>query len=143
MSVHKECGKQVRWGKRSDDPDRYMQPLEFAGFYYILDESGTALEVVAYQIHQCNVDDVRAITATREALADSRNRSEKLQLTVQEEYAAARESNREDLWKQVLPFACEGCGAKKNERCTHKLSGEEIRYPHTDRIKKSMERKRK
>jgi hypothetical protein len=95
VSIHKECGAQIRWAHRDDEPGRWLPPLEFAGQAYILTEDENAVLVTTYKMHQCDPDQMEAWAAYKEKLAEiqARNAAEPTGMT---NYEIAREQRREE-----------------------------------------------
>lgn len=111
MSVHKECGEQIRWARNQSDT-KWIPPLEFAGEAFILtkaegSEDYIASEVSTYRVHNCDPDKVLAwqeYKAKLEAL-ESRKR-----LEVSDHYLSDREiakqRDQELAWDEVHGVPC-------------------------------------
>lgn len=142
MSTHKDCGEEIRWAKRDDDPDRFRPPLEYAGEAFIIDERGAAIQVHTYRPHNCDPDKVEAWLTYQKRLAVLRGDTEGLrELTGMEAHNAARERDRENTWEHALKKPCPRCRALVGVKC-HRLdqkfrkTGEmvESKNPHPERI---------
>jgi hypothetical protein len=141
MSIHKECGEEVRWARRDDDATRWRPPLEFAGVAYILsdDEAGEprATQVQTFRHHLCDPAKVQAWQEYQERLAELREH-EPPRPTNMSDWAIARERDRERAKRDAEKKKCPRCGAKKNKPCTSLAKGphfgEEVRWPHAERM---------
>lgn len=120
MSVHKDCGELVVWARRSDDPTRWMPPLEFVDNLIVIqvDENGerVAVNAPAYRVHDCDPDKVLAWMEYQEKLARLRERAP-VQVAGMSAWEIARERNREQAWETALKVPCLRCGAKKGKKC--------------------------
>ena len=126
MSIHKECGAQIKWAKRADDLDRYGQPLEFHGFYYIIDESGAAIEVTCYDIHVCDPEQMKKYQerlASINEIAEIKEDSTLFKMSPSAAYEAAREVRRADTWKVALKVDCPTCEVKAKKKCRNLSKG--------------------
>lgn len=143
MSVHKECGEDIRWAKRDDDPERFVPPLEFAGQAYVIDENGVAHTVTTYTSHKCDPDKVRdwADYLRRLALAKDETPIEADNVKL---WAAKRQRDNEQAWEVAITTECPRCDASIGAKC-HNISamfrktGEivELKNPHPERIEKA------
>lgn len=140
MSIHTDCGANIKWAKRSDDPDRFSPPLEFHGFYYIVDESGSAIEVTTYQPHICDPERMKKYQDRIAQVA--KQRAPKKSKLLSPEYEAARQVRRDDNWKIALKVECETCGAKPRSKCRSKNFGKITLNPHPARIAEGMRKDR-
>lgn len=138
-SVHKECGADIRWAKRVDDPDRYFPPLEYIGEVFILDSSGAAVQVHGYKRHNCDPERVIAWQDYQLRLAEAKGEAFS-------PYEAARERDKEIIWERVLKVECTRCDAPVNEKCrsmqlVHQRSGEIVylKNPHPQRFQLAVE----
>lgn len=152
MSIHKECGAEIRWAKRSDDPERWSSPLEFAGFNYIIDESGSAIEVVAYKIHVCDLEQMTRWRDVVEKTLQARDYEKKdepfnpfkdLELTGRDAYNIKREEQRKENWKIAKKVECPTCNAAPRNKCVSLAKGpshgKTTKNPHPNRLTKAME----
>lgn len=76
MSVHSDCGGDIFWVRRSDDPERWMPPLEFAGYRYVItgdEPERTAIQVPTYIMHNCNPEKIEAWQEYQFKLAQLKN----------------------------------------------------------------------
>jgi hypothetical protein len=144
MSTHKDCGEQIRWARRLEDPTRWLPPLEYAGEGFVLSTSDDsedhfASEVHVYKLHRCDPDKVLAWQEYTERMADIQGTA-----PPGPSYALARERDRENAWEQALKKPCPRCGVAKKVKCKslgtvakkkEKESGEitETRWPHPER----------
>lgn len=136
-SVHKECGADIQWARRPDDPTRFLPPLEYLGEVYFLTGKGderVAQQEHGYRIHACDPDRIVEWQDYQHRLAEAKGE-------VYTPYAAAREKENEELWNQVLHVECPRCERGVDEKCiklTRQLikTGEiqECRNPHPARI---------
>ena len=140
MSIHRDCGKDVTWAARKDDPERFMPPLEMIAFGYVLEEDGTASQKPVFQFHTCDPDDVAEWRDRLRALATARGESPD-DLDGLDRYNAAREREREAVWLVALGVDCPRCLQPKGVKCIsmaqhHRKAGEsvEIRNPHPERL---------
>ena len=143
MSTHKECGEQIRWAHRSDDPTRFMPPLESVGPVYIIDEAGQAISVQGYQVHNCDPDKMEAWVEYKNRIAAIQGGDAYAQMT---EHDIAREQRREEHWTLALPFHCPTCDAKPGVKCFNRLdlrkgieAPRENLNPHPIRLEMGME----
>jgi hypothetical protein len=140
MSVHKDCGKEIKWAKREDVPDKYFPPLEYVGEVFIIDSSGAAVQVHGYMRHNCDPEEVLAWQDYQQRLAEVKGE----QYTP---YEAARERDREITWEAALKVECHRCNVEKGTKCRsmqlkHQRTGEivELRNPHPIRLQLAEER---
>lgn len=134
MSVHKECGADIQWAKRSDDDSRWLPPLEYVGEVFMIDSSGAAVQIHGYRRHDCDPDAIIAWQDYQQRLAEAKGE-------VFTPYQAARERDKELVWEIALKVVCPRCDAKKKEKCrsmqlTHRRTGEVvyITNPHPARL---------
>lgn len=118
MSTHKECGEQIRWAQRPDDPNKWMPPLEAIGPVYIIDEAGQAIAVTGYQVHNCDPDRMQAWVEYKNRIASIQGGDAYARMT---EHDIAREQRREEYWELALKHPCPTCGVKKKVRCLNRL----------------------
>lgn len=140
MSVHRDCGEEIRWAKREDDPERFVPPLEFAGHAYIIDENGIARSVTTFSSHRCNPDKVRewADYLRKLALAKDESPVESDNVVLWE---AKKQRDSEQAWKVAITTECSTCEARIGAKC-HNISarfrktGEilELKNPHPARL---------
>ena len=145
MSTHADCGEDIAWVRRSDDTDRWMPPLEFAGYRYVTQGEGedkTAIQVPTYIIHHCNPEKVVAWNLYKEKLAEVKlGQNIIVQQAQISNHRAARERDREDAWAYSLKHKCPrvACGAEEGELCTNlalKKKGTitPTKNPHPERV---------
>lgn len=147
MSVHKNCGEQIRWAQRPGGG--WFPPLELVGEVFILtrNEGGdgdyTGSEVMAYRIHQCDPDKMEAWQAYKERLAsieDAKVKDERAAYVSDREAARARDM--ENAWDEVHGTPCprsEHCltdGYCCNLTAVKKNGGEFVptKWPHPERV---------
>lgn len=138
MSIHKECGAEITWMRRDDDPERFMPPMEYAGEGYVRDKDGAAQYHHIYRLHNCDPD----------AILEWRDYQQRLAAAKGEEYTpydAARERERENLWEIALTVACRRCNRLPGEKCVslsqQKVKAgieEETKNPHPERIEDGL-----
>lgn len=142
MSIHNDCGATIRWARRSDDNERFMQPLEFSDFAYIIDDSGTAIEVTVYQIHECKAEEVEKFQENKRRAAEAKGITVP-ELTNYEVYQVQKEEVRKEDWKIALKVACETCGSPARKKCRSKAKGPKygsiLKNPHPKRLAESIE----
>lgn len=146
MSIHKECGENVRWVKGGRRKERFMPPLEFVGNYTILvldddgDEVGT--DVACYQVHTCDPD---KMLAWRERLARVKEIKDLPPILVEADrplsnWKIARERDQENARAAAEKRDCTTCGAIEGEFCFNlsifKRTHEKVptNMPHASRI---------
>lgn len=146
MSTHKECGANVQWARRDDEPDRYMPPLEPTGPAYIINAEGVGVYVQTYQPHICDPEDVANWLDRMNRLAEVRaERSGGLAGDFTDnrelEYAAAREQRQEEQWGVALLVDCTRCLQPAGDKCIsmaqhHRKNGEQVyvNNPHPQRL---------
>ena len=138
MAIHTQCGADIEWPRREDDPERFGRPLEFAGQAYILTEEGYAIRVLTYKQHECDPD-------VMEAWIERCRRIDELKQndvvpSSYEAYQVKREEILESQWKAALKVECSKCGAKKRNKCRSLAKHENSRIlkrPHWERVKDS------
>lgn len=112
MSVHKECGEQIRWA-RNQSGTKWLPPLEFAGEAFILtkNEDGdgdyTGAEVSTYRVHFCDPEKVVAWQEYKEKLAsiESAKTTERVAL-VMSDRLIAKQRDIELAWDEVHGVPC-------------------------------------
>lgn len=134
MSTHSDCGADITWLRRDDNPEKYLPPMEYAGEVYIQDDNGAAKRVHAYRMHLCDPEAIVAWQDYKQRLAEAKGE----EFT---DYAAARERDREEIWEIALGVACRVCHMLPGERCVSqatrlKKTGKiiETKNPHPARI---------
>lgn len=140
MSVHKDCGEDIKWVRRDDDPNRFLPPMEYVGEVYVIDpESGSGRMTHGYRIHNCDPDKIIAWQDYQLRLAEAKGE----QYTP---YDAAREREREQMWELTLAIECSACGMGVDKKCismarTHANKGEvvELKNPHPVRIQAGID----
>lgn len=144
MSVHKQCGEQIRWARRDDDSTKWLPPLEFAGQAYIFGEDDAAILVNTYRPHNCDPDKVEAWQEYKARLAEIEARQVETPSPIPSgmtDWEIAKQRREEEVWEDALKRKCPKCDAKKGVKC-HKLdhkfkaTGElvETKMPHSERI---------
>lgn len=133
--IHKECGSDIVWARREDDPDRFHPPMEYVGEVFLISGKGekVAEQRHAYRIHQCDPDRIIEWQDYQHRLAEAKGEE-------YTPYAAAREKQNEETWNLVLKVDCPRCERPVGEKCIslarHLLkTGEmqECRNPHPAR----------
>lgn len=112
MSVHKECGEQIRWA-RNQSGTKWLPPLEFAGEMFILtkNEEGegdyTGTEVSTYRVHNCDPDKVEAWQAYKERLAsiEIAKGASRVEALISDRQVA-RLRDIEEAWNEVHGVPC-------------------------------------
>jgi hypothetical protein len=140
MSIHSDCGAEIRWPRKQDDLESFGPPLEYAGQGYIFDENGSTVQVSVYKNHICQASQM-------EVWLDNKARIAKLQKTsaarlpvTNEAYKLAREEAQTANRKRALTVACPTCQAAIGDMCTHVITSAVLRNPHTSRLTESMRR---
>lgn len=139
MSIHSDCGKEVRWVRRDDDPDRFHPPLEFSGQAYIIAEDNVAMYVTTYKRHECDPDDIKSWYDLKRRQAEALGRDVN-ELDRREESAIAKERDRNEIWERTLKVDCPTCEVGVANRCHNmsrrKATGEIVftKNPHPSRI---------
>ena len=139
MSTHKECGEEIRWAHRDDDPERFRPPLEYAGQAFIIDERDVAIMVHTYKPHMCDPDKMLAWQEYQEKVAAIKERRS-VELD-EPAWKIAKERNHELTWEDALTRECPRCGVPAGEGCRsllprYKKSGEIVhtKNPHIERL---------
>lgn len=120
MSTHGDCGEDIRWVHRSDDHERFMPPLEFAGYRYVILEDDTAVQQPTYIIHHCNPEKVVAWGEYQTKLdAAKLANNSVVRDAKRSNYQIARERDREEAWVYALKFICPvaKCSQPAGEKC--------------------------
>ena len=146
MSTHKDCGEEIRWAHRPDDPERFFPPLEYAGEVYIIDEGGNAIQMHGYRMHRCDPEKVEAWQEYIAKISDLKG-PDSYEADINYRHAAS-ERNREQLWETALTVICPSCEEPVGKRC-HSMSkhliqtGEltETRWPHPSRTEAAINAK--
>lgn len=140
MSVHRDCGEEIKWARREDDETRWNPPLEYAGNFYIIDESGAAIQVTGYKIHYCDPDRMEAWQERCRRIAEMQGGD----MSKVETQVVAADMRREEQWEVALKVECETCEAKVNEKChsmarTHRKNDEivPVLNPHPRRLERA------
>lgn len=122
MSVHNQCGEQIRWAK-SPRGDKFLPPLEFVGHHYILmdsdDEEGqkVASEVACYQIHNCDPDKMAAWQEYRDKVEALKRESAEVAERLPTNWEIARQRDQEATRARAEKEPCPKCKADVNEPC--------------------------
>lgn len=126
VSVHRDCGEDVKWAKRSDDDTRWNPPLDYIGPVYIIDESGAAIQVNAYRTHNCDPDKMEAWLERCRRVAELKGGD----LDSLEVRAVKADMDRESVWDVALKVACPACEVAVGVKC-HSMA---LRYRKEDKI---------
>jgi hypothetical protein len=147
-STHKECGADIIWARREDEPDRFMPPLEYAGEVFLITgktwEERTAVRQHAYRVHMCDPQAIISWQEYQRQLAEAKG----IPIEDLSAYEASRERSREEVWHMVLNVDCPRCHAKgksekfpDGQKCqsmslANLKTGEivELRNPHDARL---------
>lgn len=113
MSVHRDCGEEVKWARRPDDTDRFLPPLDYAGTFYVIDKEGVGEMVTAYKSHVCDPDKMEAWLERCRRVAEMQGGD----MSKIEVRAVAADMHREQAWELVFPRACPRCEAEPYEKC--------------------------
>ena len=116
MALHGDCGKEVRWVRRDDDPERFHPPLEFAGQSYIITEDNIAMYVTTYKRHECDPDDIKAWLELKRKQAEAKGIPVD-EIDFREERIIARERDREETNSKAMRIKCPVCKATVSELC--------------------------
>lgn len=147
MSVHRECGEDIRWAHRPDDPERFLPPLEYAGEVYVIDEGGSAIQMHGYRMHRCDPQKVIEWQTYIEQMKDLKgDDSYEGRINYRQ---AASERNRDEQWEIALKVECPKCELDPGMKCCslkkqYRESGEliELRWPHPERTELALHPKR-
>lgn len=143
MSIHKDCGEDIRWARRDETSGKWLPPLEHVGFAYILldmeeGDDKKAVEVPTYRVHQCDPEKMLAWREYKEKIAAIEEAAPRLVETVKSDWAIAREREREEVMLKTAAYACPRCNAPQGSPCTNlskgKSFGKEKRWPHKERM---------
>ena len=135
MTVHKSCGKEIRWATRDDDPERFNPPLEFDGHRYIITEDGTAVYTSTYVHHECDPADI----IRWQRLKHDQAKAMGIQPEEVSDSTLAREEERKERWKVALKEPCPTCDVPVGHKC-HNLTArkkgrrELTKNPHPARL---------
>lgn len=139
VSVHKECGEDIRWAHRDDQPDRFRPPLEYAGQVFIIDERDVAIMVHSYRPHRCDPDKMVAWQEYQEKIAAIKER--KVPDLDMSPWQIKKERDLDATWEAALKVPCPRCEVPAGEKCRsllkqHVKTGEivHVKNPHTARI---------
>lgn len=138
MSIHTQCGKEVRWANREDDPEKFRPPLEFVGHNYIITEDNIALYVSTYRQHECDPDEIVKWLDLKRRQAKALGHPT-VEIDRKEEWALAKEEQRKKDWKEALKVDCPQCEVKVGKKChnmTKRKQGikEYTKNPHPRRL---------
>jgi len=122
MSLCNQCGKEVRWARRSNG--RTHPPLEYVGTLLVVGAGNVVREEAAYVKHECHPDDVRIW----EEIVDQQEKQ-------QSDYKAVVERAQE----KSRTVECRRCGSDVNVACknlTERKKGNEVDtvWPHEERL---------
>lgn len=142
MSVHKDCGADIRWLKRDDDPNRFLPPMEFVGQFYAADADGVGVVQNCYRPHVCDPDVMEDWLNRMRRLAELQGDQDSVEeISGRQAWALAREREREKTWEIALKVDCPRCLQPKTQKCismaqTHRKTGEmvELLNPHPERL---------
>lgn len=142
MSIHKDCGADIQWIRREDDPERFLPPMEYAGEVYVKHpETGVAYRTHAYRQHLCDPEAIISWQDYQRRLAEAKGE----EFTP---YDAARERERENMWELALTVSCRRCMRLPGEKCISLAASkvnqgieEETKNPHPQRIEDALARK--
>jgi hypothetical protein len=138
MSIHSECGMEIRWPRKQDDPDSYGPPLEYFGQGYIFDENGSTIQVSVYKNHVCQASQMESWLENKARIAKlQKTAAAKLPIT-NEVYRQARNELATKNRTRALTVACPTCKAVVGEMCQHIVTNATLRNPHTARLTESM-----
>lgn len=116
MTIHRDCGKEIRWATRDDDPDRFRPPLEFAGHAYIITEDGTAVYTSTYKAHECDPDDIKAWLDLKRRQAEAKGIPYD-DIDDREAAIIAYERDQQAYRDRAMAAKCDVCKAPKGELC--------------------------
>lgn len=142
MSTHKDCGEDITWVKRDDDPSRFMPPLEFFGYAYILSDAPngekTAVQVATYKTHHCDPDKVIAWHEYKARIAAIEQNAPVVMS--KSDWEIARDRRQEETMRLAMKVSCPRCEVREGEPCISlakgKTLGEVIKNPHQARLDK-------
>lgn len=137
MAIHSDCGAEIRWPRKQEDPERFGPPLEYYGQGYIFNEDGTTIEVSVYRTHICDADQMEVWLKNKARIERLRMTDIALAPVPNELYQEARAARYEAEKEKALRYPCETCGVGVGEMCIHKRTGELIRFPHEVRRRTS------
>jgi hypothetical protein len=138
MSIHKDCGADIRWFKRDDDESRFMPPMELAGEGYIIDpEDKSGMHLVWRYIYRPHMRDPAAVIEWQryqEQLSEAKGEEVGV-------YEAVKTRSQDEQWDVALLVACTKCHMLPGERCVSQQkhlqkTGEIINtnWPHPERL---------
>ena len=140
MSVHQDCGAEIRWARRADDPSKWMPPLQFVGQYFVFGEDDAAIRMNCYESHRCDPDAMEAWQIYKARLAELQANQPSV-VQGMTNWEIRREQQRDQTWEDALTRACPKCEAEIGVKC-HRLdqrfhkTGEmvECKNPHPERL---------
>lgn len=140
MGTHKECGEDITWVRRDDQPDRWAPPLQFAGYAKILTDGPNgdkvAVEVATYKTHHCDPEKIIAWQEYKARLAAIEASSPPVVKSMTD-WEIARQRNQEEAMAFATAVACPQCHMGVDEPCVSmakgKTLGQPVKNPHTKR----------
>jgi len=135
MSIHYDCGAEIRWSRKPDDPESFMPPLEYSGQGFIFDENGIAIQVTVYKPHFCNADQMEVWLKNKVRIDTMKGTEEFIAPVTNDMLKDARDKEKKKLIKYALRVPCPTCEAPEKVMCVHVLNGTPVKAPHIERIK--------
>lgn len=138
MSIHKECGENIKWMRRADDTG-WLPPLEYAGTVYV-EIDGKGEEHHGYRQHRCDPDKMDAwIEYLRKKGEITGDMSELDSVNVR---VSANERSAEAAREYAQHEHCPSCDANIGKPCVNlaaKKKGEvvEIKWPRPSRLERA------
>lgn len=149
MSVHRDCGEEIVWVKNENDPNRWMPPLEFAGYRHIITTQGDdqfAVQMPTYIRHHCDPDRMKAWQDYQVRIAALKENAPDV-TTGMTPRQAKHQQLVEQAWEYALKFKCPrvGCEAEATELCVNlaeKKRGRSVptKNPHPERLDPDLTR---
>jgi len=137
VSIHSDCGKEIRWVHRDDEPDRWHPPLEFDHQGYVIVDD-VVIYTNIYKRHDCDPDDIKAWLDLKRNQAMAKGIDVE-DIDAKEERIIAKEQQRDLYWAEALRVECPVCEAEVGQRCYNmslwkKGIEEHTKNPHPKRL---------
>lgn len=145
MSIHRECGEEIKWAHRDDDPERWQPPLEYQGQFFIIDERGVAIQVTGYKRHVCDPEKMEAWITYQERMAEleaRRPKGERADRSLRDMARGKEQLERKQVAEKVK---CPRCDAPRKSPCINLtlrrkgVDGILTNWPHPERYERATE----
>ncbi len=141
MSIHKECGEEIIWVARDDEPGRYHPPLDYMGQVYVVVDD-KLIRTTGYKSHKCDPDKVEAWMAYLQRMEQVKSSQPDL-LEAPGLWAASRAKRKEEAWATALAWSCPTCEAPPGSYCINlskRFKGQNVETtnPHPARLEREQ-----